>query len=82
MAERLTGIWEITAGPPRLASEATASMLATLRRITEAIPPDAPVAAMTIQLGQWTWAFRRLAPLTLLEGPDGAYAVLAEEVHG
>lgn len=78
---RMTGIWEMVAGPPLRREDPSDpnSMLALLRGITEAIPPDAPVQAMSVQLGEYRWEFRRLAPLTLLEGPDGAYAVLSPD---
>jgi uncharacterized cupin superfamily protein len=33
----------------------------------------------SVQLGQWRWHFRRLGVLTLVEGPDGGYAVLNQE---
>lgn len=74
----MTGVWEIESGPPRVSDEGGA-MLAVLRAITHAIPPDAPVHEMTVQLGQFRWRFRRLGVLTLLEGPDGGYAVLNQE---
>ena len=79
--KRMTGIWEMTSGPQLRDSDHTTSMLAVLRAITMAIPPDAPLVEATIQLGAYRWQFRRLSPLTLVEGPDGWYAVLGPEVE-
>ena len=76
---RMTGVWEIESGPSKIHDDTGAAMLALLRRITEAIPADTPLHGMTVEVGDFRWRFRRLGVLTLLEGPDGGYAVLNQE---
>jgi hypothetical protein len=75
---RMTGIWEVESGPPLRDSDHSTEMLRILRHVTEAMPPDADIRGAAIQIGDYRWRFHRLSPLTLLEGPDGGYAVLAE----
>jgi hypothetical protein len=77
-APRMTGIWEIVSGPPLRDADHSTEMLRVLRHVTEAMPPGADIRGAEIQIGDYRWRFHRLSPLTLLEGPDGGYAVLAE----